>query len=157
MSDAPMNPYEAVIADLEAKKAQLEVTIANLKAIAAQAGMPTGGPGGGGVGPGAFLGMSIPEATKKYLANARDKKSTQAVMDALTEGGLPKSKYNTVYSILRRRESQVGDIVNIDGDWGLKEWYPNYKRKASADDPDELEEAEKLEKEMGVTEKAKSA
>jgi hypothetical protein len=157
MSDMPVNPYEAVIADLEARKAQIEATITNLKAIAAQAGLPSGPSGGGGLGPGAFLGMSIPEATKKYLSNARGKKSTQEVIDALTEGGLPKSKYSTVYSILRRRESQVGDIVNMDGDWGLKEWYPNYKRKASSDDLlEQAEEDEKLEEEMGPA-KSKTA
>ncbi|MGH9722068.1 MAG: hypothetical protein ACRD8O_17815, partial [Bryobacteraceae bacterium] len=80
--------------------------------------------------PGDFLTMSIPDATKKHLESARQKQSTQAVMDALEKGGLPRAKYNTVYSILRRRERQVGDIINMQGDWALKEWYPNYRPPA---------------------------
>ena len=45
-------------------------------------------------------------------------------------GGLPRSKYNTVYAILRRRESKVGDIINMQGEWGFAAWYPNYVKKA---------------------------
>ena len=59
-------------------------------------------------------------------------------MDAMTEGGLPESKYNTVYAILRRRERQIGDIINMKGDWALAEWYPNYRReKKSKSEQDE--------------------
>ncbi len=43
-------------------------------------------------------------------------------------GGLPPSKYNTVYAILRRRENQVGDLINLQGEWGLSAWYPNHKK-----------------------------
>ncbi len=53
-------------------------------------------------------------------------------MTAMEAGGLPPSKYNTVYAILSRRENKVGDIVNMKGDWGLAEWYPNYRKKSSA-------------------------
>jgi hypothetical protein len=35
-----------------------------------------------------------------------------------------------VYSILARRQIQVGDIINMKGDWALAEWYPNHPRKA---------------------------
>jgi hypothetical protein len=52
-------------------------------------------------------------------------------MTALQAGGLPESKYSTVYAILRRREKQVGDIINMKGDWALQEWYPNYRKKSS--------------------------
>ena len=30
-------------------------------------------------------------------------------------------------AILARRQRQVGDIINMQGDWALKEWYPNYR------------------------------
>jgi hypothetical protein len=56
------------------------------------------------------------------------KVSTGELIKALVKGGLPESKYNTVYSILRRRERQVGDIINMQGDWALSEWYPNYRK-----------------------------
>jgi len=124
----PTIDYEAVIADLEAKKAHLETMIAGLRSVAGMAGLgtsPSGGPGGstplgdGKIASDAFFGKSIPEASVIHLGNVRRKLSTQQPMDAMEAGGLPKSKYNTVYAILRRRESQVGDIVNMQGEWGL--------------------------------------
>ncbi len=92
---------------------------------------PAGGPGSG-IKHDSFLKMSIPDATKKLLDMKRVKQSTQEVMDALEQGGLPRSKYNTVYSILSRREKQIGDIINMKGDWALAEWYPNHRPKAKA-------------------------
>lgn len=139
MATPPID-YEAVLADLESKKAHLESAIAAIRAIAGMSGLGgspnpnTPGGGGGGVvngkpAPDAFLGKSIPEAARMTLTSMRRKLSTQEIMDAMEAGGLPGSKYSTVYAILRRRESQVGDIVNIKGDWALAEWYPNYVRK----------------------------
>ena len=147
MGSDPIN-YEAVLADLEARKAQLESAIAAIKMIGAQGG--TLGPNGGGggsttIGPSDYLAMSIPEATKKHLTTTRQKRSTQDIMKALEAGGLPASKYTTVYSILRRRENQVGDIINMQGDWALAEWYPNY-RKRSKEEADAGEETAETEK-----------
>jgi len=153
----PIN-YEAVLADIDARIAKLQATREGILELAAVSGnTPTGGPGGK-VAHDAFLKMSIPDATKKYLSMARQKKDTQTIIDALEEGGLPRSEYSTVYAVLRRREKQVGDIINMKGDWALAEWYPNYKRKATAEEQDELEEsakeAKKLEKMTGVEENA---
>jgi hypothetical protein len=150
MSDQPIN-YEAVLADLEARKTQLEAAISGIRLMLGQSGPgPTGGPSGGGgsyngMTPAhdAFIGMSIPEAAKKHLTAVRKKLSTQELMTAMEAGGLPQSKYNTVYAILRRRENQVGDIINMKGDWALQEWYPNYRKKsaASEDVEDEAKES----------------
>lgn len=139
MSTEPIN-YEALIADIEAKIAHLQATLAGVKAVAAMNGLginpaPTTPSGGGGIpqggkpAPDAFLGKSIPEAAKMYLTSQRRKLSTQELMEAMEAGGLPGSKYQTVYAILARRENKVGDIVNIKGDWALSEWYPNYVKK----------------------------
>lgn len=147
MSDQPIN-YDAVLADLKARRAQLDSAIAAIEGITGQVGPnPSGGPGGGGYVGGApahdaFIGMSIPEATKKHLTAVRKKLSTQEVMTALEAGGLPPSKYSTVYAILRRRENQVGDIINMKGDWALQEWYPNYRIKKSATESEEAETEE---------------
>jgi hypothetical protein len=132
--------YEAVIADLESKKAHIETMIAGMRVIAGMGGLggptaPSNPTGGGSIvngkpAPDAFLGKSIPEAAKMYLTSMRRKLSTQELMEAMEAGGLPGSKYATVYAILSRRESKVGDIVNIKGDWALAEWYPNYVRKS---------------------------
>jgi hypothetical protein len=139
MSTEPIN-YEAVIADLEAKKEQLETTINMLRALSGLGTLgitpsPSGGgvSGGGKIASDAFFGKSIPEAAAIHLGNVRKKLSTQALMEAMEAGGLPKSKYNTVYAILRRRESQVGDLINMQGEWGLAAWYPNHTKKAKKD------------------------
>jgi len=150
MSDQPIN-YEAVLADLEAKKTQLESAIAGIKAMLGQVSTSPSGPGGGGGYVGgapahdAFIGMSIPEAAKKHLTAVRKKLSTQDLMTAMEQGGLPPSKYSTVYAILRRREKQVGDIINMKGDWALAEWYPNYRKGKAKDADSEAEEAAKAE------------
>src|SRR5712664_3298421 len=119
MANEPIN-YKAVLADIEARIAKLQATAEGIRTIMAQGGTNPGGPGPGGkVAADAFLKMSIPDATKKLLETTRQKHSTQAVIDALIAGGLPSSKYITVYSILRRREKQVGDLINMKGDWAL--------------------------------------
>lgn len=134
--------YATVLADLERRRDQLDLAILTLKAIMAQGGASPNGPDGK-IAHDAFLKMSIPDATKKYLSMARQKKSTQSIIDALEEGGLPRSVYSTVYAVLRRREKQVGDIINMKGDWALAEWFPNYKKKTAADDAEEIAEEEK--------------
>jgi hypothetical protein len=162
MSNEPIN-YEAVLADIDARIAKLQATregIADLMAISGT--VPTGGPSGK-IAHDAFLKMSIPDATKKYLSMTRQKKDTQAIIDALEQGGLPRSVYATVYAVLRRREKQVGDIINMKGDWALSEWYPNLRKGKTTDESedalDELEaelEAEKPQQGTGTV-KSKSA
>lgn len=138
--------YEAVLMDLKSKKAQVEAAIAAIEMIVGASGGNPGGGGGGGsrnVGPSDYLGLSIPDAAKKRLSSVRQKQSTQDIMKALEAGGLPSSKYTTVYSILRRREKQVGDIINMQGDWALAEWYPNHRKRTKEEegmDSDETEE-----------------
>lgn len=136
--------WAAALADIEARIVKLQGLAAGIREMltaGGSSGAPGGGPGGG-MRPDAFLKMSIADATKKLLETKREKQSTQEVMDALESGGLPPSKYNTVYGILARRERQVGDIINMKGDWALAEWYPNY-RKGKGKDADNGETAKK--------------
>ena len=125
-SDIGADHWVAALAEVEAEIAKLQQQAEFIRERIARGGgtLPSGGPGGG-IKHDSFLKMSIPDATKKLLEMKRVKQSTQEVIDALEQGGLPRSKYNTVYSILSRRASQVGDIINMKGDWGLAEWYPN--------------------------------
>lgn len=146
MGNTPTPDYAAVLADIEAKIAKLQATAEGIRELMALSGIsPTGG-GGGKVAHDAFLKMSIPDATKKYLGTVRKKQDTQSIIDALEQGGLPRSEYQTVYAVLRRREKQIGDIINMQGDWALAEWYPNLRKKASKEGESESEETEKDEK-----------
>ena len=50
--------------------------------------------------------------------------SIPEIMQGLRSGGLKPSKYRNVYAILRQRESDKADIINVDAKWGLAEWNP---------------------------------
>lgn len=143
MGDAPIN-YDALLAQIDARIAKLQATREGIVELMTLDGsVPTGSGGGGKIAHDAFLGMSIPDATKKYLSITRQKKDTQAIIDALEQGGLTRSVYATVYAVLRRREKQVGDIINIKGDWALAEWHPNLRKGKSTDDAEVSEETTK--------------
>lgn len=145
--------YNAVLADLERRRDQILAAIVAVEGIIASVGAsrPISQPSmnaNAGVPPGAFFTMSIPEATKKYLNMVKRKQSTNKLREALAQGGLPQSKYSTIYAVLRRRESQVGDIINVDGEWALSEWNPNFTKKrnkaataATAKQPDSPSES----------------
>jgi DNA-directed RNA polymerase delta subunit len=122
--------YNAVLADLESRKAQIESAIAAVKAILAALGGSLDGANGGVISPediprGAFLRLSIADATKKYLDMVKTKQSVPQITQALERGGLPPAKTNTVYAVLRRRENDIGDIIRLGDEWALAEWYPN--------------------------------
>jgi hypothetical protein len=147
MSTEPIN-YEAVLADLEAKKSQIEAAINVIRGMlggtsmgtagntqATNATLPANAPSLGQVSrpdeipSGAFHGKSIPEATKLYLGMVQKPQSTNDIIEALRKGGLHPSKYATVWSILYRRETEVADLCRVKGDWALTEWYPHMKKQ----------------------------
>ena len=122
--------YNAVLADLEARRAQLDIMIAGVKAILTAGGGITNGNAEGVISPeniptGAFLRLSIADATKKFLDMVKTKQSVPQIVQALERGGLPPAKYNTVYAVLRRRENISKDIIRVGDEWALAEWYPN--------------------------------
>lgn len=129
--------YSAVIADLEAKRDELDRTIQSLRNMAGLSGAPKQSVDVTEKEPqketqfitedNPFLGMKIYDAAKIILANKRKPMSPSDLVDALEAGGLmlTGNKTNTVGSVLNRRQKQVGDIVSpARGKWGLKEWYP---------------------------------
>lgn len=145
-----LDPYVAVLADLRAQRDKIDQAIQLIESLR-----------GGGAAlaasssaaasqdvavndPGAFLGMTIPDAARKLLAARRKTLSNSEIVTALKAGGLAMNSVdpiNTVGSVLTRRFNTVGDIVRVGrGVWGLAEWYPNrsFKKKtpAKGDDPD---------------------
>lgn len=122
--------YKAVLADLRARKSQLETMIAGVEAMLGSGSMAGAGSADGVFTPEnipshAFLKLSIGDAAKKFLDMVKSKQTLPQIMQALERGGLPPAKYNTVYAVLRRRENMVGDILRMGEEWGLTEWYPN--------------------------------
>lgn len=134
----PGDPYEVVIADLLAKRVQIDQAIALLAAVRS-GGVPLVGAtvstaeNGIVETAGMFLGMSIADATKKLLAMRKRTMGNADISRELQAGGLVltgKDPVNVVGSVLTRRFNDVGDVVKVGrGIWGLKEWYPgrNFK------------------------------
>jgi hypothetical protein len=138
-----IDPYDAVLADLRAKRDQIDQAIAAIEGL--RGGSASGSPQPPMVAqnaavdsPSAFLGMSIPEAAKKLLAARRQPLRNPEIATAFKSGGLilqSKEPANTIGSVLTRRASDVGDVVRVGrGTWGLKEWYPgrSFGKKDSA-------------------------
>lgn len=146
-----IDPYDAVIADLYAKREQIDNAIAAIESLragtahgTARPAAPKGNNGAGtGTsgdtdGPGALLGMSIAEAAKKLLASKRTTLKNNDFATLFKAGGLmlnSKDWVNTIGAVLTRRANDVGDIVKVErGTWGLKEWYPNRSFKKEKED-----------------------
>lgn len=134
--------YAAIITDLEAKRAAIDNAIASLRAVAGMgttgnfdgvlptAAMPYAASGGGGIPDGAFHDMTLPEGIRIYLGFKRKPQSAREITEGLKKGGMKStSKWfdKIVYATLDRLK-KARDIVKIEGEWGLPEWYPALKR-----------------------------
>ena len=141
MSQEPID-YEAVLLDLEAKRAAIEAAIAAVRlAVSTGAQVAMGSSATGATRPidptsipgDAFFGLSIGEAAKKYLTIVKRKQSVREIADALDRGGLPHSSSNfvaTVGTMLNRAARGDQDLVRIGrGEWGLAGWYGNRRPK----------------------------
>jgi len=149
---APATPinYAAVLADLQAKRVQLDSAIASIRVLMEQTGImaATAPPLPrlaelSQVPPSAFVGLSVSVAVRRLLEMMQRRLSVREIMRGLQAGGLKASKYRNVYAILRQRESDKADIIKVDRLWGLAEWNPELpprsnlvgpqKQKASSD------------------------
>jgi hypothetical protein len=134
MSDEQPNAYDVVIADLEAERERLSITIDALRRIknlgvpfSATASLVTGRSNvatGAAIPHDAFFGMTIPDAARKYLSWGGNKqtKSNPELCEGLLEGGFQTTAANFGESV-RATLSRNTDFVKIKGQWGLKEWY----------------------------------
>src|SRR5690348_7975382 len=125
--------YDAVIADVEAKRDRLTGIIDALKELKAL-GIPmvavngiVGNPNitiGATIPHDAFFGMTIPDAARKYLSIVKQTKPHPELCDALLEGGF-QSRSENFREVVRSTLGRNPDFVKIKGQWGLKEWYGN--------------------------------
>lgn len=127
------NPFEVAIAALESRReqvnAEIDADIAKLREIGERMSGMALTSGAIATVPAkiekdTFYNLTLPDAAKKFLAMSNRKpQTTNAIIDALEKGGLKRTTYASMYTSLSRREVNVGDIVNVNGDWGLPEWY----------------------------------
>jgi len=131
--------YQAVLADLESKRDELENAIGVIKrimGIAHGASAPSPGhakhPPALTLTPTSFFGMSVGDAAKKYLAIVKEPKTAPDIAKALQGHGVKTVAKNfnvTVFGALERKED-AGEVVRPKrGLWGLPEWYPGFRAK----------------------------
>jgi hypothetical protein len=139
-----LDPYDIVLADLKAQRDRIDQAIAAIESVrgtgAASRPVSAATPATSQPSvdePGAFLGMTIPDAAKKLLASRRKTLGNAEIVAAFKAGGLAMNSVdpiNTVGSVLTRRFNTIGDIVRVGrGTWGLAEWYPgrNFRKRPS--------------------------
>ncbi|HET9839314.1 MAG TPA: hypothetical protein VFR84_13865 [Candidatus Angelobacter sp.] len=140
----PIN-YQAVLADLEAKRVELDSAIAAIKVLLRQTGlMAATAPvlprisSLSEVPPNAFAGLSISRSVRRLLEMMQRRLSVAEILRGLEAGGLKRNKYRNVYSILRGREAYQADIIKVDRKWGLAEWNPEIPPRSNQIPPHEL-------------------
>lgn len=139
MSTQPFD-YSAIVADLEAKKAAIEATLASLRSAMALGALGQSGdspaiPGsassvsayGGDIPDGAFLNKGIPEATKFYLEIVKKKQTSSEIAAALRKGGMESTSSDFVgvvkAGLNRARKIPSSPLLKLGAHWGLKSWY----------------------------------
>lgn len=131
--------YNAVLADLETQRAELDAAIAVVKRMLGQPAASTSpkatnGQHGGALTPTSLFGMNLGDAIKHYLSVVKEPKTAPEIAQALLDHGIKTMSKNfntTVFSALERRE-EAGDMVRPKrGLWGLKEWYPGARIPAA--------------------------
>lgn len=138
--------YGAVLADLRAKRSELDAAIAAIERLSGAA--PSSGapidlaqPRAGDQGllrSDAFFNMSILDATQKYLNFMKKPQSLMSVAKALEEHGMihtSKAWPATVFTTLRRAEERGDRVLRVQKNWALAEWYPNRPKKANGAKP----------------------
>jgi hypothetical protein len=136
--------YQAVLSDLESKRAQIDAAITHLK-IVMQLAVESGGvePGQAppltagsvqtAIHPDTFFGLSFIEAAKKYLKMARRAQHTTAIADAIAKGGLKRPTESTLSSLLIRA-AKGREVMKVGkAMWGLAEWYPKAPKESNGE------------------------
>jgi hypothetical protein len=152
-NDAPASdPYDAVLADLKAKLAQLKQAIAVIEAVRSgqllapiQNNAPQSSSAPAQIVAGSFHGLSIVEAVKQLLTHRKKPLGTPEITESIIAGGVVFSTDtpgNTVGSVLHRESAKpTGGIISVGrGTWALPEWYSNpgrFRKKAPGEKADD--------------------
>src|SRR5687767_5014324 len=99
--DREIFDYEQRIRELAEEKKRIKVTLSTLDQVITASG---GDSIARAVTPGVFAGMSVVQATVRYLAGIGTPQTTKEIVKALTAGGIEfdvKDPYNKLYLALR--------------------------------------------------------
>jgi hypothetical protein len=164
--------FAALLADLEAERAELDVMIAYVRRRAGLAPTTEGAPvpanGGsrdasagrdtavivGRVRPDEFFRLSIADAITKYLGIMKQPQNPMAVVNGLKAGGVltnAKNFYANVNTELKRMKAR-DLVVNTPSGWGLAEWYPNKPKQ-----PEQTKTTKKTKRKSGTAKAPKVA
>lgn len=151
MADKEKKPdYSAALSALRARRAELEIAIAALERESGMASSASVAPlidsgdsarassSDGTIRPDEFFGMSVLDATEKYLTMMKKPQSLGSITGALTQGGLIHQSKNlaaTVFTTLRRAEDRGDRVVRFQKQWALGSWYPNRPRPVKEEKP----------------------
>lgn len=133
-----------LLAEMEAEFAELHTAIAVMKRRMGISTDPSAKPAGGRPSVAAsndlrehgkpYLGMSILEASRKYLKQVQEPKAPSEIAEALYQGGVH-SRSNDFNGIVRTTLFKRGHEVGIEkfgkGKWGLQDWRPGRTRSAA--------------------------
>jgi len=135
--------YAAVLSDLKAKRAALDSVITGMEQWLSLKGGDvqvdssyigpaerTGTPGE--VRSDSFFGMTIPDAIRACLKIMKQPLGLTDLTQKLKEGGLLTSARDltsTVSATLTRMKRMDGDVVQVQGRWGLSQWYPGMRKE----------------------------
>ena len=134
-----VDPYAAVLAELEAQRAKIDTAIAAIKALPSSGRIVVGTmqPSNGSqpsdikldIAIDTFHALTLSQAIKKYLEMRMKKPATTAeIVDALKAGGQSNAD-GTNFSVvvnnsLNRMAAADGVVSKVKrGVWGLKAWY----------------------------------
>ncbi len=141
---------QTLLAQLEAERAELDVTITQLRrrlGLSPSNGdsprplVPSDPNAGrdtavvvGRVRPDEFFRLSISDAIMKYIGIMKQPQNPMAIVNGLKAGGVltnAKNFYANVNTELKRMKAR-DLIVNTPSGWGLSEWYPNKPKAVEA-------------------------
>jgi hypothetical protein len=128
--------YASVIADLKRRRDEIEAMIQSLTAIAGNQAVSGAGSVPGEIDATTFYGMTIADASLKYLRIVKRPQAAPDIAAGLERGGLAhesKNFANTVYATLQRVNERNGEIIRLPGrKWGLTADYPDAARRRAA-------------------------
>lgn len=140
------SPYDAAIADVEARISALQVTLDTMKELRAQslgagagaasAPSPARVAAGGEIPHDAFFQMTVVDAAEKYLKLMKRTKPNSELADALIKGGL-KSAARNFPEMIRSVLFRDSRFVKVNSEWGLSEWYPGMRKSRTTPEPQE--------------------